>query len=73
MPEIIVSSKVQDGRGEKVLLRERVTEHNMASDYYAQQLMQRIGWALNDRDGAGGSSPARAREAQAAVSAEGGV
>ena len=49
MPEIIVSVEADsDDQGAPVLLRERVSESSLASDHYAAQLMERIGWAVVD-------------------------
>lgn len=46
MPEIIVSADSQQGA--PILLREHVSEGALASDHYAAQLMERIGWAVVD-------------------------
>ena len=49
MPEITVSVESDsDDQGAPVLLRERVSESSLASDHYAAQLMERIGWAVVD-------------------------
>lgn len=48
MPEIIV--RAESGRDERapILLRERVTADNMEIGHYADQLIERIGWAVVD-------------------------
>ena len=46
MPEIIVSAETNPGA--PILLRERVTESALASEHYAAQLIERIGWAVVD-------------------------
>ena len=48
MPEIIISAGSDEQRDAPVLLRERVTESNLASEHYTAQLMERIGWAVVD-------------------------
>jgi len=46
MPEIIVSADSE--KGAPILMRERVSESALASEHYAAQLMERIGWAVVD-------------------------
>ena len=49
MPQIIVTAKPGDGRSEEaVMLRERVTASDFESRHFADQLVERIGWAVSD-------------------------
>lgn len=51
MPQIIVTAKSADGRGgEAVMLRERVTVADFESQHFADQLVERLGWAVSDAD-----------------------
>lgn len=59
MPEIIVSVEKESERDAPVLLRERVSESSLASEHYAAQLMERIGWAVVDASEAEDDQPAR--------------
>ena len=59
MPEIIVSTGSDSDRDTPVLLRERVTEDNLASDHYTAQLIERIGWAVVDATEVETDSPMR--------------
>lgn len=61
MPEIIVKTGTDSNGDTPVLLRERVTEDNLASDHYTAQLMERIGWAVVDASEAEMDEP-RGRE-----------
>ena len=47
MPEIIVVADELD-ESAPVLLRERVTVDNMEFDHYADQLVDRLRWAVQD-------------------------
>ncbi len=49
MPQIIVTAKRGDGQGdEAVMLRERVSASDFESRHFADQLVERIGWAVSD-------------------------
>ena len=49
MPQIIVTADKTDGPGENaVMLRERVNVTDFESDHFAAQLVERLGWAVND-------------------------
>lgn len=48
MPEIIVRAEAGAEREGPVLLKERVTEGALESGHYAEQLIERIGWAVID-------------------------
>jgi hypothetical protein len=49
VPQIIVTAKPADGRGEEaVMLRERVTAADFESQHFANQLVERLGWAVSD-------------------------
>lgn len=51
MPHIIVIADREDDReGATVMLRERVNVTDFESDHFANQLVQRIGWAVGDAD-----------------------
>ncbi len=49
MPQIIVKVDRSGDRGEgAVMLRERVNVADFESDHFAAQLVERLGWAVND-------------------------
>ena len=48
MPEIIVKAQTGEGDDGPVVMHERVTESNLRSGHYAEQLIERIGWAVVD-------------------------
>ncbi len=49
MPQIIVTAKPADLQGEDaVMLRERVNATDFESQHFADQLVERIGWAVAD-------------------------
>jgi hypothetical protein len=49
MPQIIVTADRTNEQGESaVLLRERVNVSDFESDHFANQLVERLGWAVND-------------------------
>ena len=51
MPQIIVTADRTDQREEgAVLLRERINVTDFESDHFANQLVERIGWAVGDAD-----------------------
>ena len=51
MPQIIVTAKPADLQGgDAVMLRERVTVADFESQHFADQLVERIGWAVSDAD-----------------------
>lgn len=51
MPQIIVTAKPSDQQDEEaVMLRERVTVADFESQHFADQLVERIGWAVSDAD-----------------------
>ena len=51
MPQIIVMADRDDDReGATVMLRERVNVTDFESDHFANQLVERIGWAVGDAD-----------------------
>jgi hypothetical protein len=51
MPQIIVTAKPPGTQGEEaVMLRERVTVADFESRHFADQLVQRLGWAVSDAD-----------------------
>ena len=45
MPQIIVRADREEGA---VMLRERVNVADFESDHFAAQLVERLGWAVND-------------------------
>ncbi|MGZ5357175.1 MAG: hypothetical protein ACXWE8_12595 [Solirubrobacterales bacterium] len=47
MPEIIVRSKGSTEQGTNVILHEDVQPEHLASDHHAAQLIERVGWAVN--------------------------
>lgn len=49
MPQIIVTADRSTDRGEgAVMLRERINVADFESDHFAAQLVERLGWAVND-------------------------
>jgi hypothetical protein len=48
MPQIIVTADRTDRSDEAVLLRERVNVADFESDHFAAQLVERLGWAVED-------------------------
>ncbi len=49
MPQIIVTADRSDGHGEgAVMLRERVNLSDFESAHFANQLVERLGWAVGD-------------------------
>ncbi|MGN6169848.1 MAG: hypothetical protein ACTHQQ_17020 [Solirubrobacteraceae bacterium] len=51
MPQIIVTAKPPGREGEEaVMLRERVTVSDFESRHFADQLVERLGWAVSDAD-----------------------
>jgi hypothetical protein len=51
MPQIIVMAKPPGREGEEaVMLRERVTVSDFESRHFADQLVERLGWAVSDAD-----------------------
>lgn len=52
MARIIVTSDPTDRPDAPVLLDERVYPVHLASDHSAAQLVERLGWAINDADAA---------------------
>ncbi len=49
MPQILVLADSPQGSGE-VVYRERVARSSLESEYFAGQLMERVGWAVGDAD-----------------------
>lgn len=49
MPIVQVLTEVQ-GRGHDVMLTEHVPAEMFANDHYADQLVERMGWALVDAE-----------------------
>ncbi len=47
MPRVEVTS---EGPGRQVLLTEHVPSEMFANEYYAEQLVARVGWALADAE-----------------------
>ena len=50
MTEIIVVAGTPKNRDPAVLLRERVRITDLESEHFADQLIERLGWALLDAD-----------------------
>ena len=49
MPQIIVTAdRSEDLEEGAVTLRERVNAADFESDHFAEQLVERLGWAVND-------------------------
>ena len=53
MPRIVVTTEPTVPHSDSaVLLNERIVTTDLDSDHFAAQLIERIGWALLDADGA---------------------
>ena len=53
MPRIVVTTEPEVPESDSsVLLNERIATADLDSDHFAAQLIERIGWALLDADGA---------------------
>lgn len=52
MPEIIVRTNVTDRQESAVLLCERINLADFESRHFTTQLIERLGWAVGDADGA---------------------
>jgi hypothetical protein len=52
MPRILVTTESTREPSQGVLLDERIATDDLASGHFAAQLIERIGWALLDADGA---------------------
>jgi hypothetical protein len=50
MPHILITTDAADESREEVLLRERVTTSDLASGHFADQLIERVAWALVDAE-----------------------
>lgn len=49
MPQILVIADSAQSSGE-VVYRERVARSSLESEHFAGQLMERVGWAVDDAD-----------------------
>jgi hypothetical protein len=49
MPQILVLADAPQGSGE-VVYRERVARSSMESGHFSHQLLERVGWAVDDAD-----------------------
>jgi hypothetical protein len=59
MPRMLVTTESADRSGRQVMLDEHVATSDLASQHFAAQLVERLGWALADAERAE-SGPARA-------------
>jgi hypothetical protein len=50
MPRIFITTEPGDLPDAAVMLSERIATSDLASDHFAAQLIQRIGWALADAE-----------------------
>lgn len=69
MPQIIVQVARGEGDG-AVMLQERLSCHDLDSDHFAGQLVERIGWALLDAEDVEGRVEAQARRTANGAQAE---
>jgi hypothetical protein len=53
MPRIVVESDAPAGEAGHVTLAERVVADNLRSDHYADQLLERLCWAVADAEARG--------------------
>jgi hypothetical protein len=67
MPQIIVMAGVEDGLEQAtVMLRERVNATDFDSERFAANLLERLGWAVEDATAAERREPAAERREPAA-------
>jgi hypothetical protein len=57
MPRMIVTTETRDRSNGEVLMDEQVATGDLASDHFAAQLVERIGWALADAESVERSGP----------------
>jgi hypothetical protein len=50
MPRILITTEPADKPDMLVMLDERIATSDLASDHFAGQLIERIGWALADAE-----------------------
>lgn len=50
MPRILVTTEPTDKPDTGVMLDERISTSDLASNHFASQLLERIGWALLDAE-----------------------
>jgi hypothetical protein len=50
VPQIIVTADRTDAGDGAVMLRERINVTDFESDHFANQLVERLGWAVSDAD-----------------------
>jgi hypothetical protein len=50
MTKIVVMADVTEGRGDAILLEERVVSIHLSDGHAAEQLIERLGWAVNDAE-----------------------
>ncbi len=48
MPRIIVEALPSDGDAPVMTMAERVLPSDLESEYFASQLIERLGWAISD-------------------------
>jgi len=48
MPHILVMANRESEQGEAVMLRERINVTDLESKHFAKQLLERLGWAVED-------------------------
>ncbi len=61
MPTIIVTTDPTEQRDAPVLLEEQVYSAHLASDHSAAQLVERLGWAIDDAENTQQAQPASER------------
>jgi hypothetical protein len=50
MPRILITTESAEESGVLVMMNERIAVGDLASDHFASQLVERIGWALADAE-----------------------
>ena len=48
MPQILVVTDSADASGSTVVYRERISIADLRSDHFSGQLVERVGWAVDD-------------------------
>jgi hypothetical protein len=50
MPQILVVTESPEEAGRTVVYRERIAPSDLESDHFSGQLVERVGWAVQDAD-----------------------
>lgn len=50
MPQILVTTDASEETARTVVYRERIATTDLESDHFSDQLVERVGWAIQDAD-----------------------